>query len=269
MPDNNVKSLLDSIIHSTNQSFTQNDAKTIDDSESVGVNIKHNNFHPQTFDSGKFREKLSLYVLHDLVDAMMHDETSDLDCMIDESIIKHVKDNYDGSCYGYLCNAKDRLKSPLLGDIIQEVEDKTEDTANALNDTKDADLLNGQIDVKELLKDVKDYDTFRNKLKNQVSKKVVNDVAQVITKRNDAPVFDDLDDELSKKDASEVNNEEPAQESVILKMCGSIVTEAAINHISMSTEEGMNHAIIEYCINEMDYLFKAQPKKDIYDKYNL
>ena len=127
MPNNDVRSLLDSIIHNTNQSFSQNDSKTVDDAESVGVTVKHNNFHPQTFDSGKFREKLSLYVLHDLVGAMMHDETTDLDCMIDQSIMKHIKDDYNGTCYGYLCNARDRLKSPLLGDIIQEVEDKTED----------------------------------------------------------------------------------------------------------------------------------------------
>ena len=277
MPENNVKSLIDDIINKTNISY-QKDNKPVNDRESVGATFTHNNFHPQTFDAGKFREKLSLYVLHDLVDAMMHDETSDLDEMIDVSIIKHIKDNYNGSCYGYLCNARDRLKSPLLGDIIQEVEDKTEDTENALNDTKDSDLLNGQIDVKDLLKDVKDYDTFRNKLKKQVSDKVVKDVAQVITKRNDAPVFDDLDEELNKKDADEVreesneneNQEETnAQESVIFKMCGAIVTEYAADNHPISTEEGLNMAIVEYCLNEMDYLFKSVPKKNIYMKYDI
>lgn len=270
MPDNNVKSLLDDIINKTNTSFTKNDSNPVDKGETVGVIVKHNNFHPQTFDSGKFREKLSLYVLHDLVNAMMHDETQDLDEMIDTSIINHIKDNYSGTCYGYLCNARDRLKSPLLGDIVQEVEDKVSDTENALDNTKDSDLLNGEIDVKTLLKDVKDYDTFRNKLKKQVSDKVVKDVAQVITKRNDAPVFDDLDDELNKKDAKDVKEEEQeAQESVIIKMCGAIVTESAMENNQISTEEGMNRAIVEYCLNEMDYLFKSVPKKDIYMKYNI
>lgn len=272
MPDNNIKSLLDDIINRTNTSFNKNTDHPVNNSDSVGVTVTHNNFHPQTFDSGKFREKLSLYVLHDLVDAMMHDETQDLNEMIDVSIIKHIKDNYNGTCYGYLCNARDRLKSPLIGDIVQEVEDKTDETANALNDTKDSDFMNGDIDVKTLLKDVKDYDTFRNKLKKQVSDKVVKDVAQVITKRNDAPVFDDLDEELNKKDANEINQDstkEPTQESVIVKMCGAIVTECAIAKTPISTEEGMNRAIVEYCLNEMDYLFKQVPKKTMYMKYNI
>ena len=273
MPENNVKSLLDDIISKTNTSFNKTNSATVGDKESVGVTVTHNNFHPQTFDSGKFREKLSLYVLHDLIDAMMHDETQDLNEMIDTSIIKHIKDNYNGTCYGYLCNARDRLKSPLIGDIVQEVEDKTSDTENALDDTKDSDLLNGDIDVHTLLKDVKDYDTFRDKLKKQVSNKVVKDVAQVITKRNDAPVFDDLDEKLNKKDADEVkkdmSNDETAQESVIVKMCGAIVTECAIAHTPISTEEGMNRAIVEYCLNEMDYLFKQVPKKTMYMKYNI
>ena len=147
---------------------------------------------------------------------------------------------------------------------MQEIEDKTEDVEDELNDTKDEDLMNGEIDTAELLKDVPDYDTFRDKLKEQVSQKVVEDVSGVIEQRNDAPVFDDLDKELEKTDANDVTNE-----SVILRICGSIVTESAIAKKPISTEEGLNKAIIEYCIAEMDYLFKADPKVSIYAKYKI
>lgn len=259
---NDIKSLLDSIIDDTNNSFQNK--KTPMDPETVGAMHHHNNFHPVTFDAGKFREKLSLYVLKDLICAMMHDEVTDLDGMIDESIQRHIHHDYNGTCYGYLCNARDRLKSPLIGDIIQEIDDKTEEVEDALNDTKDADLMNGEIDTKELLKDVDNYDTFRDKLKEQVSKKVVDDVSGVIAQRNDAPVFDDLDEELTKTDKEDVTNE-----SVILRICGSIVTESAIAKKPISTEEGLNKAIVEYCIAEMDYLFKADPKVSIYAKYKI
>ena len=260
---NDIKSLLDSIIDDTNNSFQKKNDIVVKNN-SVGAVHHHNNFHPVTFDAGKFREKLSLYVLKDLICAMMHDETTDLDGMIDESIQRHIHNDYNGTCYGYLCNARDRLKSPLIGDIIQEIDDKTEDVEDALNNTKDADLMNGEIDTKELLKNVDNYDTFRDKLKEQVSKKVVNDVSGVITQRNDAPVFDDLDEELTKTDKDDVTNE-----SVILRICGSIVTESAIAKKPISTEEGLNKAIVEYCIAEMDYLFKADPKVSIYAKYKI
>ena len=252
---NDVKNLLDSIIDDTNNSYPAGGKGPVYDKETVGAYNTHNNFHPQTFDKGKFREKLSLYVLHALVGAMMHDETTDLDNMIDESIMRHIKNNYNGSCYSYLTNARDRLKSPLLADVIQEVDAKADEVEEEL---------------------VTDYDDFREKLKDQVSKKVVDDVAGVITQRNDAPIFPDLDEKLNKQDADEVADEEKAAEgedhtteSVILKLTGAIVTEAAINKVSMSTEEGMNRAVVEYCLNEMDYLFKADPKVNMYARYRI
>lgn len=258
---NDVKSLLDSIIDNTNNSFQSKGV-------SVGTNDHISMQHPATFDSGKFREKLSLYVLKDIISAMMHDETTNLDAVIDRSIQDHIGNDYNGTCYGYLCNARDRLKSPLLGDIIQEIDDKTAEVADALEETKDADLLNGQIDTKELLKNVTDYDTFRDKVKDQVSKKVVDDVSDVISQRNDAPVFDDLDDKLIEIDKDDAN-EDVTSESVILRICGSIVTEHAINKTPISTEDGLNMAIVEYCVAEMDYLFKADPQVSIYSKYDV
>ena len=68
---NNVKDMLDSIINNTDNSYQKNDKGPAFKANTVGATVTSNNFHPQTFDSGKFKEKLSLYVLHDLVDAMM------------------------------------------------------------------------------------------------------------------------------------------------------------------------------------------------------
>lgn len=266
---NDVKDLLNSIIDDTNNSYPAGGKGPVYDKETVGAYNTHNNYPTLTFDKGKFKEKLSLGVLHDLVGAMMHDETTDLDNMIDESIMRHIKDNYNGSCYGYLCNARDRLKSPLLADVIQEVDDETEEVEKEIEDTKDEEVA-GEINIAVLLKDVTNYEDFRNKLKDQVSKKVVDDVAGVITQRNDAPVFPDLDEELKKQDADDFDKEDDTTtESVILKLSGAIVTEAAIAKNPISTEEGLNRAIVEYCIYEMDYLFKSNPKANIFAKYNI
>ena len=50
-------------------------------------------------------------------------------------------------------------------------------------------------------------------------------------------------------------------------MCGAIVTESAMEGHQMSTDEGINRAIVEYCISELDALFKQNPKVSIYAKY--
>ena len=82
MPD--IKSMLDAIIDGANNKFPNTVNSTIH--QNPGTDM------PQTFDAGKFREKLSLYVLKDIICAMMHDETEDLDGMIDQSIMKHIHD---------------------------------------------------------------------------------------------------------------------------------------------------------------------------------
>lgn len=272
---NNVKDMLDSIINNTDNSYQKNDKGPAFKANTVGATVTSNNFHPQTFDSGKFKEKLSLYVLHDLVDAMMADDTEGLDEMVDKSIMKHINDNYDGSCYGYLCAARDRLKSPILAGVVQEVDDITEETSEELEENKDDDTLAGNINIQVLLKDVTDYDTFRDKLKNAVSKKVVDDVYGVVTKRNDAPVFDDLDEELEKQDKDEVQEkataeeEDITEESVIMRLTGAIVTEHAIAKDPISTDEGMDQAIVEYCLHELDMCFKAKPKTSFWQSHNF
>ena len=274
---NNVKDMLDSIINNTDNSYPAGKGPVFKNN-TAGATVTHNNFHPQTFDSGKFKEKLSLYVLHDLVDAMMADDTAGLDEMVDKSIMKHINDNYDGSCYGYLCAARDRLKSPLLSNVVQEVDDMTDEIGEDLEENKDESVINnGEIDVKVLLKDVIDYDEFRKKLKDAVSEKVVNDVYGVITKRNDAPMFDNLDEELEKKDKDDIkeaeeeeaSTEDVTEESVIMRLTGAIVTEHAIAKDPISTDEGMDQAIVEYCLHELDMCFKATPKTSFWDSHKF
>ena len=146
-----------------------------------------------------------------------------------------------------------------------------------LFENKDEAVLdNGEINVKVLLKDVIDYDTFRDKLKDAVSKKVVDDVYGVVTKRNDAPVFDDLDEELEKKDKDEVQEksaekqeEDVTEESVIMRLTGAIVTEHAIANDPITTDEGMDQAIVEYCLHELDMCFKARPKTSFWNSHKF
>lgn len=251
MPD--IKNLLDSIIDNTDNSYTIGGM-------SSGQPVP-NTLHPKTFDTNEFREKLSLYVLKDLVCAMMHDETKDLDNMIDESIQRHIHDDYKGTCYGYLTCARDRLKSPLFTDIIQEIDDAVTNVSITISSTKDPSVADN-IDVKDLLKNVNNYDDFRNLLKDKVSEKVVNDVAKELTKGNEAPVFDDIDNKIKP-----VDNSNNVSESVIMRMCENIVTESYIKHEPITTEEGINRASIQYCISELDYLTKTNPSVSIYDKF--
>jgi len=62
-------------------------------------------------------------------------------------------------------------------------------------------------------------------------------------------------------------SDDVATESVILKMSGAIVTESYMNKQPISTEEGMNRAIVEYCIVQMDALFKQYNNSNGYTRY--
>jgi len=268
---NDIKSLLDAIIG-------EKDHKPEEDHAIITKTI----VKPVPFDSDNFREKLSLCVLKDVISAMMHDETKDLNCMIDDSIIKHINDDYKGTCFGYLCKARDRLQSPILGSIVQEIESKTAELANGAengDETAISNIENPEQTTADILKTVNNYDELRQKLKDEVSKKVVNDVSKVITKSNDAPVFDNIDEKLKKNDATtdNENSEEAitppgfddnmASESAIMRMTSKIVTEYAIRKTPISTDEGMNRAIITYCIGEMDALFDYDRTRRIVGKY--
>jgi hypothetical protein len=258
-----IKDLLNSIISDTDHSYPT-------DTESVGKETNPNVPH---FDRGAFREKLSLNVLHDIIGAMMHDETKDLDGMIDMSIMRHINDNYNGSCYGYLKSSCEKLKSPILGNIIQEIEEKCDCVAQEVCTTKDPGVTERSIDTKELLKDVEHYDELRERIKDEVTKKVIDDVTKAIVDQDAAPKFDKLDEKLektNKKDSDDTNetlSDDVATESFIVRMCGPIVTECARNGEPISTEEGLQRAIVEYCIVQMDSLFKQYNTINGFDKY--
>jgi hypothetical protein len=249
---NEIKNLLDDITKDVDASYNP--------TEGPGI----------TFDKGAFREKLSLYVLKDIVCAMLDENIDDVDEMVDKSIMKHIHDNYDGSCYGYLCHARDRLASPgmnVFGNIVQEIDEKCKAACESA-------CVNKQVqeaavsDAKELLDGVENYDQLREKLKKEVSQQVVNDVVKVITKSSEAPVFD-IDDKVKV-----VDNPEPAinpngtkdseddvtTESFILKRIGGIITEGAIAGETISQEEAYDTAIVEYAIAQMDVMTKARPK---------
>lgn len=244
-----IKSILDSIIDGANNKFPNDINTTLH--QNMGVKT------PETFDAGKFREKLSLYVLKDIICAMMHDETKDLDGMIDQSIVSHIRDCYGCGCYDYLCKSRDKLNSPILSGIVQEIDNKTLQIQSKVVDRQDDAFTADAEDLKDELKNVESYDELRKRLKETVSNKVVEDVAKVVATSNDAPVFDDLDNKLAEK-KEEINNttDETTNESTILRMCGRIVTEGAMHGVEISTDTGLNAAIVEYCLAQMDYLFK-------------
>jgi hypothetical protein len=268
---NNVKKLLDDIIGGGSSDNDTGNAGTV--AKSI---IK-----PAGFNSDNFREKLSLCVLKDIISSMMHDETKDVNGMIDEAIMKHIHDDYKGTCFGYLCKARDRLNSPILGDIVQEIEDKT---AAADKDVETGDegstvsFEEPEKTTNDILGSVSNYAELRQKLKDVVSKKVVDDVSKVITKSNDAPVFDNIDKKLKKVDDTNSENDsqesenpgfedDVASESVIMRMTSSIVTEYACNRNPISTDEGMNRAIITYCLGELDALFDFDRSRSIVGRY--
>lgn len=255
-----IKNLLDGIINDTNASFpVENDS----DEPMPG----------KTFDSGSFREKMSLYVLRDIICAMLDEDPKDVDAMVDTAIMKHIKDNYDGSCYGYLCKARDRLASPefnVFGNIVQEIDKQTMCAAEQCCRTKNVAEA-AEVDVKEMLNGVESYDDLRNKLTKEVSQQVVDDVTSVITKSSQAPSFETIDKKIAvvEKDDSAIKpegtvdeeGEDATTESYILRMVSDFVTESAINGEPITTDEGIDKAIVYYCLARMDQLCKQRPRK--------
>ena len=252
---NEIKDLLDDITRDVDSSYSEPDAPGM------------------TFDKGAFREKLSLYVLKDIICAMLDENIDDVDEMVDRSIMKHIRDNYDGSCYGYLCHARDRLGNPdmnVFGNIIQEINHRCQCACEAACRTKNPVQEAAVADAKELLEGVDNYDDLRNKLKKEVSEQVVQDVVKVITKSADEPVFEEIDKKIDveKKPESAINPEgtkdpedDVTKESMILKRIGDIVTEGYIENNIVDQETAYNTAIVEYAIAQMDILTKARPKK--------
>ena len=287
---NDIKRLLDEIIDDTDHQ-----KNTGAEVPAIHKPVTHT-MSSASFDSADFREKLSMCVLKDVISAMMHDDTADIGGMIDQSIMDHIHNDYKGTCFGYLCKSRDKLQSPILGDIVQEIENTADEADEEVNNSGviNNNIENPEIATKDILDNVNSYDELRKKLKEEVSKKVVNDVTKVITKSNDAPVFDNIDKSLKKVDTQSPEGdasmnppieaqpgntenvqappqqpptENVATESVIFNMCSSIVTEAAMNGVRMSSDEGLNRAIITYCIGEMDALFGMDRSRSIVRKY--
>lgn len=253
---NEIKDLLDDITNDVDNSYAPEGGNGV------------------TFDSGKFRERLSLYVLKDIVCAMLNENPEDVDQMVDNSIMKHIRDNYNGSCYGYLCHARDRLASPemnVFGNIVQEIDEKCKCACEAACRTKNSFQEAATEDIKEMLNGVENYDQLREKLKKEVSEDVVNDVVAVITKSAEAPTFDKIDEKVAVVNTNEspINPEgtkdvapedDLTTESFILKRIGNIISEGAIDGESISQEEAYDTAIVEYAIAQMDIMTKARPK---------
>lgn len=218
-----------------------------------------------TFDPQAYKEKLSFYVLRDIICAMSANDTKDIDELIDQCIMKHINDNYDGTCFGYLNNAKNRTNSPLLGSVIQEIEDYTAEAQKKFDQTHEQPKEIDQMTVKEIMDNVENYDTLMEKVGKKTSDEVVDKVVGVITKSKDAPVFDGIDDKLTKKKEDEL--EKQLAESVIFRIESGIVTEYALRGEQITTKEALERAILEYQLSEMDYLFRQNPKKSIYARY--
>lgn len=266
MPD--IKDMLDSIIDGANNKFPN----TINSTMHQTMGVKH----PQTFDAGQFREKLSLYVLRDVISAMMHDDTKDLDGMIDQSIMQHIRDEYGCGCYDYLRKCCGRMKSPMMEDIVQEIDNKAEKTTDKVAKTQDDAFTQDIANMKNELPNIENYEQLRQKLRDIVSQKVVNDIAKEIKDSNAAPTTQGLDEKLTIKSTSakdpnaedaDVEGEDVQSESTIMNIHQTIMTEAAVRNIPITQEQSMELAIIEFCMSEMDYLFKMDPTMTRIDKW--
>lgn len=277
---NDIKSLLDGIIERTDNSYSTSETDTT-------------NLNPSlTFDKGAFREKLSLGVLRDIVSMMMDGHTEDVDGMIDKAILDHIRNDYDG-CYDYLCKARDKTSnpsSPMLSDIIQEIDDMTYNAEKKITLTKDDSAINDTIDPLELEKSVDSYAEFREKIRRKVADKIINSVAAEIVGSNDAPTFrDTLDENLEGKAAEpdsatkepdkeivpeddnmieDNNGEDVKSESVIITAASKIIFESYSRDGShMETKDAINLAILEYCLTQMDLCFLQHTKENFYSKY--
>ena len=263
--NNDLKSKLDAIINNTSGTYPTNDIKGLG-ANGMSADTKG------AIDKHVLREKISLNVLSDLVHAMMSDETNpDVDRMIDDRIMKHIQNDYQGTCNSYLCKACDTTKDPMWDEVIQEIDKKVDEIVNA--DEKGADTDTYDIDTNSLLAGVDSYEDLRQRLKDEVSQKIINDVSKVITKSKDAPSFDGIDDKLSKDENPEENNsvnpETGLTESVIVNLSGSLYMEEYNAGNEISREDALEMAIVEYCINKMDRLLKQETKENIYTKYNI
>lgn len=202
-----------------------------------------------TFNPDEVKEKLAFGIIRDMTKAMMNDEKLSDEKMLDDSIMDHVKNDYKGTCFGYLNDAQKRLKSPLFEDIIFKINEYAlmeEADFNAKGYVTD----NHKIDSK-ILDDNPDYKTFRQKLAAETSNMLVEDVAAEVLKKKETPVFD-IDDKLKP-----VTEEEPTVEP-------SADTDTGSENIDTGTDVDMGSSA-EVPMNEEDQELQTAPVEDFND----
>lgn len=257
-----VKNMLDDIINRTNKSYPASAANVTDGN--LGAIHKINT--PTTFDKDAFKEKLAMYVLKDIIQAMMVDDTSDLDNTIDTAILRHMKDDCGYGCYNYLKNAKDRLKSDLIGDIIQEINEAADETAAKVSITKDPSIAN-DVDVKNILENVENYEDFKKLMAEKTTNQVVEQMKTILKDSNAPAVFDgeELDNKIG---AGPIKDNKAVNESSIMKIYSTIIYESYVDgQPTISQDMGMEMAFLEYCIDQLDHAFKITPKHPLMARY--
>lgn len=246
----NVKQLIDQVIADTpNNGF-----------DSQGTTDRG---FPQ-FDKRECKNKLSMLVLKDLIQGMMRDEPIEgLDNMIGQSLGKYLNDpafkNVDA--YDYICQSRDRLSSPLLGELIQELDTATDELETKAKDGEKVDLDN--VNVNDILKKVENYDDLRKTLKEIVSQKVVRDVTKNILNSDDSPTFGNLDEKLAKV------SDEVLQNSVIMTISSKIFKESYKEDKHTDPDVATQRAIVEFCVYQLGRVFKQTPRVDIFKEYDI
>lgn len=227
-----------------------------------------------SFDKDKEKDKLAFGVIKDMTKAMMADDPPKDESMIDSSIMDHIQNDYKSTPFGYLNDAKNRLKSPLLESLIESIE---EAVIQEEADLKEKGYVSDNHKISsDILEGNPDYQTFRDKLAKETSNMVVNDVAGELLKTNQTPDFSNIDNKIkpvTKEDGSAPAEEEPVTEedqelpttpveenmqteSAIINMSQTIVTESYAAGNPLTTEQGMEKAICEYCVQQLCFLFK-------------
>lgn len=250
MSDINVKSLIDQVISQTPGGEFKNTGN-----QDRGLPV---------FDKRDCKNKLSMLVLKDLIRGMMRDEPIEgLDNMINVSLGKYLNDPAFKGCdaYDYMCRSRDRLSSPMLGELIQELDDAADKLDADSKEGKKIDIDN--YDINDILKNIENYDDLRNTLKEIVSQKVVRDVTKTIVKSNDAPTFENLDEKLAQTD------DNTTQESIILNISGQIFKEAYRHDKNADSNTALRQAIVEYCVYQLSQTFKQYPRTNIFVEYDI
>lgn len=281
-----IRELLNDIISSGNK-------------ENVVTPINNQNF---VFDPEDRREKYAFGIIRDMTKAMMKDEPLSNEEMLDDSILDHIHKDYKGTCFGYLNDAKKRLHSPLFESLLESIEDAVFMEAEDFK-AKGYVADNHKINM-DIIKDNPDYQTFRDKLSKETSNMVVNDVAKEVLKTKDTPVFNidekikavsndpneaefesgpeaegqdnidvedtgdgnitEQDQELQTAPVEDIEN--PLSESMIVRMTQNIVSESYVQGKPMTTDQGMEKAVCEFCVQQLCFLVKDHTKKP-FDKY--